>query len=82
MGWITGLVVYFVLWFVVLFWVLPWGVRPPEDPVPGHADSAPDRPRLALKFAVTSLLTFIVWLVIFLAFDSGIIWIRGTAADL
>ena len=82
MGWITSIFVYFVSWFLVLFVVLPWGVRPPDRPQPGHADSAPERPRLALKFAVTSVLAAIVWLVIFLIVEADIISFRDMAREL
>lgn len=82
MGWITSLFVYFVSWFLLLFVVLPWGVRRPDSPEPGHADGAPDRPRLALKFAITSLLAAIAWLVIFLIAESGIVSFRDMARDL
>lgn len=82
MGWITGIFVYFVSWFLMLFVVLPWGVRRPDNPEPGHADGAPDQPRLALKFAVTSLLALVVWLAIFLIAESGIISFRDMARDL
>ncbi len=82
MGWITSLFVYFVSWFLLLFVVLPWGVRRPENPVPGHADGAPDRPRLALKFIVTSLLAAVAWLVVFLVAESGLISFRDMAREL
>jgi len=53
----TGLAIYFIIWWLTLFTVLPWGVRPPENPEPGMATSAPENPRLLLKFAVTTVLS-------------------------
>ncbi len=66
----TGIAVYVVVWWIVLFAVLPWGVRTPDRPVRGHADSAPENPRLLLKAAVTTLIAAIVWLGIYALVES------------
>ncbi len=47
-------VVFAITWWLVFFMALPFGVRPPDEPEPGHAPSAPERPRLAIKAAVTT----------------------------
>ena len=62
MSLVTGIAVYLVLWWTVLFAVLPWGVRVPDRVTPGHAESAPERPRLLLKAAVTSVVAAVLWL--------------------
>lgn len=82
MGWVTGISVYVVVWWVVLFAVLPWGVRTPDAPEPGMADSAPVRPRILLKFAVTSLVAGIVWLGIYGLVVSDLISFREMAKAL
>ena len=74
MSWVSGVVVYFLIWWVVLFAVLPWGVRIPDRAEPGHAQSAPMRPRLWLKAAVTSLIAGLVWLGYYALYHSG--WIE------
>ena len=58
-----GIVVYVIIWWLVLFTVLPWGVRPPEAPGKGHATSAPARPRLLIKFAITTVIATGLWFV-------------------
>lgn len=75
MGWISGIATYIVIWWVVLFMVLPWGVRPIDDSDvgKGHAPSAPRRPRILLKAAVTSGVAAAVWLVLYVVIDSGAI---------
>ena len=60
----TGIMVFVVLWWTVIFAVLPWGNRPPERVEPGHAASAPAKPRLLIKFAVTTAVTLVLWLLI------------------
>ncbi|HEV7370876.1 DUF1467 family protein [Arenibaculum sp.] len=58
----TGIAVYFVIWWTVLFAVLPWGSRPSERPAPGTADSAPENPRLLMKFLATTLVSGVIFL--------------------
>jgi predicted secreted protein len=79
MGWVTGLAVYFILWWLVLFMVLPWGVRAidREDVAKGHAASAPVRPRIALKMAVTTVIAGLFWLIVYLIIDRGLIALRA-----
>ena len=76
MSWFGGIVVYVIVWWMVLFAVLPWGNRPPETPEPGHATSAPEKPRLALKFAVTTGIATLVFLMIWWLFESDLISLR------
>ena len=71
MGWLSGILVYLVVWWLVIFMVLPWGVKPPDNPEPGHATSAPDRPMLWRKAAITSVITAVVWVIIYLAIENS-----------
>ena len=71
MGWLSGILVYLVVWWLVIFMVLPWGVKPPDNPGPGHATSAPDRPMLWRKVAITSVITAVVWVIIYLAIENS-----------
>lgn len=64
-----SIVTFVILWWVVLFMVLPFGVRTAEEAgerrVAGQADSAPVRPRLWLKVAVTTLIAMALWCVVY-----------------
>jgi predicted secreted protein len=73
-SWASGIVVYFLIWWVVLFAVLPWGVQVPEKSEPGHAPSAPVRPRLWIKAAVTTVVAGLLWLGYYWLYQSG--WIE------
>jgi predicted secreted protein len=77
MSWVEGVVVYVLVWWVVIFAVLPWGNRPPRELVPGHAPSAPARPRLWLKAGVTTLAAAVIWLIIWAIVQSDWINFRG-----
>ncbi len=72
MAWFTGLMTYGIIWWLVLFVVLPFGVRTADEAnvetEPGHATSAPLRPMMLRKVAITTaiatVLFAIVWAVI------------------
>ena len=65
MGWVAGIVVYFLVWWVTLFAVLPLWVTPADRDDPGYAAGAPERPRLLLKVAITTVVSTVIWLAIF-----------------
>ena len=70
MGWVTGIVVYVLVWWVTLFAVLPLWVKPAEPDDPGHAAGAPQHPRLLLKMAITTAVSTLIWLAIYLLVKS------------
>jgi predicted secreted protein len=74
--WFTGIMIYIVIWFVVLFAVLPWGVRAPEKVEPGHAESAPDNPRLWLKAGITTVVALAIWGIVYYVIDNDLIPVR------
>ena len=78
MNWFTGIMVYVMIWWVVLFTVLPWGIKVPENPEPGHATSAPDKPRLIRKFTITTVIATLLWGVAYTLIESGLISFRPT----
>ena len=75
---VPGIVVFVLIWWLVLFCVLPWGVRQPENPEPGHAAGAPERPRMMLRFLVTTILATAIWGIVYWSIDSGLINLRPT----
>ena len=76
MGFGTGIVAYVIIWWLVLFTVLPWGNRAPETPGTGHATSAPARPRLLLKFIVTTGIATLLWGGVYALIASGWVSLR------
>ena len=67
-----------IIWWTVFFAVLPWGVRVPESHEPGHATSAPERPLLWRKAAITSVIAAILWLGAYYLIQSDLIPLRVT----
>ena len=78
MNLVTGFVTYAIIWWLVLFMVLPWGNRPRENPEAGHVASAPARPRIGLKFLITTGISALVFLMVWGVIESGWISFRGT----
>jgi len=76
MNWFTGVMTYVIIWWTVLFAILPWGNRPLETPEPGHATSAPAKPRLLIKFGVTTVVATVVFLAVYWLIESDLISLR------
>lgn len=81
MGWVSGIVVYLILWWLVFFVTLPFGIRSPheagETVGEGHADGAPVRPRLWLKAGIATVITAILWGIVYWLVASELISFRG-----
>jgi predicted secreted protein len=59
---------YFITWWMVLFAVLPIGVRIPDegDEVPkGSADSAPVQAHMLRKFLATTVISAVVFAIVY-----------------
>ncbi len=72
MTWFSGVVVYLLVWWIVLFAVLPFGTRPDAegDPAAGGWRGTPERPLLLRKVIATTLVSTLVWLLIFALVES------------
>ena len=63
-----GVAIYFVIWWTVLFAVLPFGVRTQGEAgevVPGTPESAPVTTRLLRTFAITSVVSGVVFALVY-----------------
>jgi predicted secreted protein len=64
-----GIAIYLIIWWVVLFAMLPIGVRTQAEEgeiSPGTTESAPHRPRLLAKMAATTVVSSVVFAVVYL----------------
>ena len=75
MGWFTGVVVFLITWWTLLFAVLPFGHEHDEDGTPKFAN-------MKKKFIWTTLVTIVVWIVIYLIIDAEIISFRDMADEM
>ena len=70
MSLLSGFAIYFIIWWLVLFVVLPFRMRSQEEEgevTLGTVSSAPAKPRLMMKFVVTTLVSAIVFAVYYWA---------------
>jgi predicted secreted protein len=86
-NWFIVLTSYFVVWWTVLFAVLPYGVERDDKPQPGHDAGAPKKPHIGRKFLLTSVLSAVIWLMLYFMIAAGwldylVYWFGGSdAAD-
>jgi predicted secreted protein len=76
MDWFGTAVVFAIVWWLILFMVLPFGAAPPDEVEPGMATSAPAKPRMVVKLAITTVLAALVTALIMWLIDSGLIQLR------
>jgi predicted secreted protein len=72
----AALGIYFVIWWTVLFAVLPWGIRSQheaETMEAGTDPGAPQRPLLLQKAIATTLISAVVFAVVFFVWTFGLI---------
>ncbi len=62
MNWFTGTVLYVLIWWTALFAVLPFGAGSSAQPdLHTGWRGAPERPRLLMKVAATTIVAGVVW---------------------
>lgn len=70
---VSGIVVYILLWWWVFLMTLPFGIKAPKTVETGHATSAPERPLIWRKVAVATIIAAILFIIVFMVIDSGMI---------
>jgi len=76
MTWFATTIVFVIVWWLILFMVLPFGAAPPDEVERGMATSAPAKPRIAVKLAITTVLAAVLTGLIVWSIDSGLIQLR------
>ena len=62
---LKGFLIYIIIWWIVVFTILPIGIRKPNKVEKGHAQGAPLNPQILKKFLITSVIAFVLLLVVF-----------------
>jgi len=66
---VSMIAVYFIIWWLTLFIVLPWGVSSAhemgEKVEAGNAKAAPLKPRIFLRFAITTVLAGVIFAIVY-----------------
>ena len=67
---------YVIAWWLVFFMALPFGASPPRQPGRGHAESAPETPRLWMKAGISSVVAAVLVAAFYWFVTSGIVTLR------
>ena len=78
---ITGSIIVFVmLWWIIFFSVLPFGVRSNKEAfkekIGGIDPGAPKNPKIGKKFLITTLITTIIFIVIYYLVETDLLNLR------
>tara|TARA_B100001248_G_scaffold221770_1_gene178043 strand:+ start:880 stop:1134 length:255 start_codon:yes stop_codon:yes gene_type:complete len=69
MGVTGSIIVYVMIWWIIFFSVLPIGIQSNKEvfkeKIEGMDPGAPKNPKIAKKFFITTLITTIIFLVIY-----------------
>ena len=69
MGVTGSIIVYVMIWWIIFFSVLPIGIQSNKEvfkeEIEGMDPGAPKNPKIAKKFFITTLITTIIFLVIY-----------------
>ena len=74
---VSLILIYLVVWWIVIFAILPWGIKKEADPLLGNDHGAPQHPHLGLKIIATTLISFIVWGLIYWCIEHKIVNLRS-----
>ncbi len=77
MSWLVGIFIYFLIWWTALFIILPIGVERDETPEKGHSSGAPKNAKIGQKIAYTTLLATVLWVLLYLLSETGMIDYRA-----
>ena len=78
---ITGsIIVYVLIWWIIFFSVLPVGIQSNKgrfrEKLEGIDPGAPDNPKIARKFLITTIITSIIFIVIYYLVEFDLLNLR------
>jgi predicted secreted protein len=78
---ITGsIIVYVLIWWIIFFSVLPIGIQSNKgrfrEKLEGIDPGAPDNPKIARKFLITTIITSIIFIVIYYLVEFDLLNLR------
>ena len=80
MGLTGSIIVYVLIWWVIFFSVLPFGVQSNKEifkeKIEGIDPGAPKNPKIAKKFLITTLITSLIFLVIYYLININVLNLR------
>ena len=77
----TGLaIIYVIIWWIIFFSVLPVGIQSNKEKfrekIEGVDPGAPNNPKIAKKFLITTIITSIIFIVIYYLVEFDLLNLR------
>tara|TARA_B100000902_G_C27296371_1_gene910184 strand:- start:635 stop:889 length:255 start_codon:yes stop_codon:yes gene_type:complete len=80
MGLTGSIIVYVLIWWIIFFSVLPFGIQSNKEvfkeKIEGIDPGAPKNPKIAKKFLITTLITSLIFLVIYYLVNINVLNLR------
>ena len=80
MGLTGSIIVYVLIWWIIFFSVLPVGIQSNKEKfqerIDGVDPGAPKNPKIAKKFLITTIITSIIFIVIYYLVESNLLNLR------
>ena len=81
MGTTGAIIVYICIWWIVFFSVLPFGIKSENikfrEELQGNDPGAPKNPKIGKKFLITTIITSILFIMIYYIVDLGFFNLRN-----
>ena len=81
MGVTGSIIVYVMIWWIIFFSVLPVGIKSNKeafrDSIEGADPGAPKNPKIGKKFLITTIITSILFIMIYYIVDLGFFNLRN-----
>ena len=79
---ITGsIIVYLMIWWIIFFSILPVGIKSNKeifkDRIEGIDPGAPKNPKIAKKFLITTIITSMLFIMIYYLVNKGFLNLRN-----
>ena len=71
MSLVSLVLVYLMTFMIIFFMSLPFAINSPDKLIKGHANSAPEKSNIRLKFFISLLVSFIPTFLIYWIVKSG-----------
>ena len=80
MGIAGSIIVYVLIWWIIFFSVLPIGIQSNKEKfkekIEGIDPGAPNNPKIVKKFLITTIITSIIFIVIYYLVESDLLDLR------
>ncbi len=81
MGVTGSIIIYVMIWWIIFFSILPVGIKSNKeifrDSIEGADPGAPKNPKIGKKFLITTIITSILFIMIYYVVDFGFFNLRN-----